>query len=195
MQDIFKSSKLFHYLFQDFEEETNIGDTKKEKPGFGEEIINLLSRKTDELGTVLKCHLIIEYYIDKFMIAAYPTIHSWQSSRLTFSQKLELLNNSATPIGFYYKGIKCLNSLRNKFSHKIFYKIERTDYKEIEDIMTKLKKSINEPIPEGLELIESFTLWICANINGFIIGIQCEGKVVGISAFLRCLQNMRESDE
>lgn len=158
--DDFKKSKYFNYLLKNFKE------VDKERIEFNKEVLTLLNRQTDELGTILKCHLVIEYYIDNYLKSAYPTVLNWESSRLTFNQKLELINNNRTPVGMYYSSIKCLNSLRNKFSHKISYVIEKKDYREIEDIMRIWKNALNEPVPEGLDLIESFTIWVCGNING-----------------------------
>jgi len=187
MVDDFKKSKYFNYLLK------NLKELEKERINFNEEVLGLLNRKTDEFGFVLKCHLIIEYYIDSYLKTAYPSILNWQSSRLTFSQKLELINNNRTPIGVYYQGIKCLNSIRNKFSHRISYVIEKKDYKEIEEIMTIWKNASNEPVPEGLALIESFTLWVCGNIDGMINGINRTNSL-GLSAYLKWLEDMQKVD-
>ena len=187
MVDDFKKSKYFNYLLENFKE------LDKERIEFNEEVISLLNRKTDELGSILKCHLIIEYFIDNYLKAAYPTILNWQSSRLTFSQKLELINNSNTPIGMYYQAIKCLNSIRNKFSHKISYTIDKKDYKEIEEIMTIWKNALSEPVPEGMALIENFTLWVCGNINGMINGIDRQTKNLGLLAYVQWLEDMQKA--
>lgn len=187
MVDNFEKSKYFNYLLE------HIKELDKERIEFNDEILKLLDKKTDELGSILKCHLIIEYYIDNYLKIAYPTILNWQSSRLTFSQKLELINNSKTPIGMYYQAIKCLNSIRNKFSHKISYTIEKKDYKEIEEIMTIWKNALNEPVPEGMALIENFTLWVCGNINGMINGINRQTKNLGLSAYLQWLEDMQKA--
>ncbi len=82
MVDDFKKSKYFNYLLENFKE------LDRERVEFNDEVLKLLNRKTDELGSVLKCHLIIEYYIDNYLKTAHPTILNWQASKLSFSQKL-----------------------------------------------------------------------------------------------------------
>ena len=188
MSEEFKSSKYFKYLLE------NSDELDRERIQFNEEIRELLNRETDELGTVLKCHLIIEYYIDLYLRVAYPTVLNWEKTRLTFNQKLELINNHRTPLGMYYDSIKCLNKIRNKFSHQILYVIQSNDYREIEDIMTVWKNAFNEPVPKGLELIESFTVWICGSINNMINGINKHAKDSGLPGYLKWLQVMNEKD-
>jgi hypothetical protein len=98
-------------------------------------------------------------------------------------------------MGMYYRSIKCLNSIRNKFSHRISYVIEKNDYKEIEEVITIWKNALNEPVPEGLALIENFTIWICGNINGMINGINKQTKTLGLPAYLKWLEDMQKSQE
>ena len=189
MTDRFQKTKYFNYLIKNFKE------VDKESIEFNKEISSLLNRQVDELGIILKCHLIIESYIDKYLEAAYPTILDWPTIRLSFSQKLELINNKSTPIGMYYPGIKCLNSIRNKFSHRISYNVERKDYKEIEEIMTIWYKALNEPIRGHMELIEHFTVWLCGNIDGIVNGINKHSKKLGLSSYLEWLQSMHEPEK
>ena len=189
MVEDYTKTKYFKYLLNNHKE------IDRERISFNKEILELLNRKVDELGTILKCHLILEFYIDKYLEAAYPTVTNWQNSRLTFAQKLEIINNSKTPIGMYYSSIKCLNSLRNKFSHKISYKVEDKDYKEITEIMTCWYDALGDPVLKGMELIENFTIWVCGSINGMINGINKETKNFGLPAYLHWLENMQQPDE
>ena len=138
----FKKTKYFKYLAD------NMDLMEKQRVEFNKKILPLLNSQTDELGLILKCHLIIEHYIDEFLIVAYPTIKSWARIRLTFNQKLELINDPQTVLGMVYPSIKCLNTLRNKFSHKLAYKIKTEDYKEIKVLMTIWFNAAGDPIPK-----------------------------------------------
>lgn len=183
MED-FKETKYFSYLLS----RTEI--LEKQFLEFNDKISMLMNNEIDELGTVLKSHLIIENFIDEYLIAAYPTITSWKGARLTFNQKLELINNSKTILALFYPAIKELNSLRNKFSHQLSYKIKENDLKEIKSQIAIWNKAAQKPIPEGLKLVEQFTLLISMNLNSMINSIKNESPELGISGYLSWIENM-----
>ncbi|HAK10919.1 MAG TPA: hypothetical protein DCO78_02165 [Chitinophagaceae bacterium] len=106
---------------------------------------------------------------------------------------MELINNPKTPMRFYYKGIKSLNSLRNKFSHKLNYKVKPSDYEEISRTMAVWYKAMGETQPVGMKLIERFTTWVCASINSYINGIKKQSKELGLSGYLQWLEKMQET--
>lgn len=178
MIEDFKKTKYFKYLLENHDE------IDKERLAFNSEVLNLLNKQTDDLGTVLKCHLIVEYYIDKYLKAAYPTITKWKESRFTFAQKLELVNNDKTSIGIYYPAVKCLNTIRNKFSHNLHYTIASKDYDEIKRIMYAWYKAFGKPMLKDIELIKDFTLWFCANTDTLTNGINKHSRAFGISGYL-----------
>ncbi len=187
MNTKFKQTEYFKYL------STNLAEMESERIEFNDRIIALLNNKTDELGTILKCHLIIEHYLDEFLITAYPTVSNLEKIRLTFNQKLELICNSHSLLKLTYTSVKCLNSLRNKFSHRLAYEIKEEDYKEIKDLMTIWYGAAGEPIPVGLQLIEHYTIWICANFNTMIKGIKKETPELGLTGYLIWLEKMTEN--
>jgi hypothetical protein len=188
MTDDFKKTKYFKYLVDNFD------FIEKERTIFNQKILTLLNTEFDELGLVLKCHMIIEHYIDEFLIVAFPTICQWDKIRLTFNQKLELINNSVTVMGMAYPSIKNLNSLRNKFSHRLAYEIKEEDIKEIKELMTIWYNAAGEPVPTGLQLIEKFTLWFCGNCNIMIQGIKKQTPVHGLTGYLDWLNNLATSE-
>jgi hypothetical protein len=184
MKNSFKETKYFKYL------SNNLDMIEQERIEFNKKILSLLNNQTDELGLILKCHLIIEHYIDEFLINAYPTIKSWDKVRLTFNQKLELIINPQTTMGMASSSIKCLNTLRNKFSHKLAYKIKEDDYKEITQLMTIWYNAAKEPVPKGLQLIEKFTMWVCANLNSMTEGIKKQSPELGLPGYTKWLNKM-----
>lgn len=184
MSSDFTKTQYFKYLFDK-------ADTlDKERLEFNSKIIDLLNRQVDELGLILKCHLIIEHYIDEYIITSYPAITEPDKLRLTFNQKLELINNNKTVFGMAYPAIKSLNTLRNRFSHKLAYKIADSDYKEIKDLMIIWNKALGEQTPTGLILIQKFTVWICGNLDSMTQGIKRETPELGLSGYLTWLNKM-----
>jgi hypothetical protein len=184
MSSDFTKTQYFKYLLD------NAATLEKERLQFNSKIIDLLNRQVDELGLILKSHLIIEYYIDEYIITAFPAIIEPEKLRLTFNQKLELINNDKTVFGMAYSAIKSLNTLRNKFSHKLSYKTVDSDYKEIKDLMTIWNNALGEQTPTGLILIQEFSVWICGNLDSMTRGIKRETPELGLSGYLTFLHKM-----
>lgn len=180
-------TKYFKYL------KDNADNIEKERLAFNDKAFALLNSNGDELSVVLKCHLIIEHYLDAFIIVAYPTIGELEKIRLTFSQKLELINSKGTFVDLSYNAIKSLNTLRNRFSHKLGYEIIESDVTEIKKLMKIWNNALGTPTPDGLQLIQEFTVWICGNFNSLTIGIKKETPEIGIGGYLEWLNKMTES--
>lgn len=190
MEEQFKKTKYYSYLLNSMEE------MERDRTEFNSHIIELLNQATDELGIVLKCHLILEYYMDMFLKTAYPTISQWDKTRFTFSQKLELLNSDKTTLQFHYQAIKCLNTIRNKFSHKLSYSLVENDCLPIKSALEPWYTALQKPMPNDLpKLIEEFTVWICGNINIIITAINRHSKDFGLPGYLLWLKEMQEEEK
>lgn len=91
---------------------------------------NILGSK-DELSIVLKIHLYLEFNMDKLLSLAIPAPK--EILKMKFSDKLKILES----INFHpideniIKKIKVVNTIRNKFSHKLDYKLTNEDILEI----------------------------------------------------------------
>ncbi len=184
MNTDFTKTEYFKYLID------NADAIDKERLAFNDKIIEQLNSKEDELGMVLKCHLIIEHFIDEFIIVAYPTVAALDKIRLTFSQKLEMINNNRTFLGMSYNAIKSLNTLRNRFSHRLGYIIQETDYAEIKELMNIWHNAAGTQTSDGLELISKFTVWICGNLHSLTNGIKKETPELGLGGYLDWLKKM-----
>ena len=78
----------------------------------------LVVQDHDLLGRVLKCHLVVEHYLNRFLIEHYR-VSDIDEVRLTFLQKAKLLPNSESSAAFVKPGIVQLNAIRNKFGHRL----------------------------------------------------------------------------
>src|SRR5688572_4877934 len=78
----------------------------------------LLAQDHDAIGRVLKCHLILEVYINRHLATASPT-DDWQSVRLNFATKVDLLPHGNVKIAWVVPGIRETNKIRNSFGHQI----------------------------------------------------------------------------
>ena len=57
----------------------------------------LLAQDHDLIERVLKCHLIIDNYINRYIESVSPD-HSWQDARLRFAQKIDLLPQGSAKV-------------------------------------------------------------------------------------------------
>jgi hypothetical protein len=118
----------------------------------------LLAHDHGNIGRVLKCHLMIEHYLDHFLRAHYEIEHL-TDVRLSFSQKAKMLPDKASAAAFIKPGVFNLNSVRNKLSHELNYNVQVSDMPKIIEILKIARKNIvfNNPI----EAIEAFTTVAC----------------------------------
>ncbi|MCA8194074.1 hypothetical protein [Burkholderia vietnamiensis] len=121
----------------------------------------------DLMGYLLSCHLIIEHYMDEYLKAQFPSL-DWNIAKLTFGQRISLL--STENVGGKFDStpaIKHLNSLRNRFSHRI-------DYTLVADDMLPFVHYIKSVTPDAdpphtlKAILSTFTWTCCAAFAGSV---------------------------
>jgi hypothetical protein len=115
---------------------------------------SLLAEDHDLIGRVLKCHLIVEHYLGRF-ISSHYCIRDLSKTRLSFSQKAQLLPDASSAAAFVKPGILRLNKIRNDFGHTLQPGLSFSSLGPINDILGAARQgaSFSEPI----EAIEAFT--------------------------------------
>ncbi|ENM5936088.1 hypothetical protein CTB58_003977 [Vibrio mimicus] len=141
--------------------------------------------REDDLGVVIRAHIIIESVIEDFIISKVSDERSFQKMKLTFEQKKYL----AIALGFdsrFEQSLKNLTTLRNRFAHNFRGDINQSDvnnfYKSLDEID---KRIINEQLlakknpsqqkihkgladaPERVQFIVYVTC-LCAAIHSFV---------------------------
>ena len=107
------------------------------------------------IGYLLACHLVIEHYLDEFLISRAPDL-TWDGPRLTFSQKAALFPHLIFPNGVeVIAGIRHMNALRNKLAHRLETKPEEFDYLPFVRLLEKA--NVEETPTKPLEILEQFT--------------------------------------
>lgn len=113
------------------------------------------------LGYFLSCHLIIEHYLDEYLKTRYSTLN-WEASKQTFGQKVSLLATDNYPEKYNsIPAIKHLNSLRNKLSHNIDFKISESDLLPLSQYLKKCCGPELEQPTEPKEILGHFTSMVC----------------------------------
>ena len=120
------------------------------------------------LGYFLSCHLIIEHYINEYLKVCHPDL-DWDAARQTFSQKMALLSKFKVSDRYdCIPPIKHLNSLRNKLSHDIEFKIEPEVLRPLTQYLSKVGGGKIEIPTEPKGILEEFTGMTCALFAGCI---------------------------
>ncbi len=74
----------------------------------------------DLVGNLLFTHMVIEHYLDQYLLCRHGKGLNFESAKLTFGQKLSLLEGAQFPTANDFRpALKHLNSLRNSAAHQI----------------------------------------------------------------------------
>lgn len=120
------------------------------------------------LGYFLSCHLIIEHYLDEYLKICHPAL-DWEAARQTFGQKVALLSNLKVSDKYdCIPAIKHTNSLRNKLSHDIEFKIKAEDLLPLSQYLAKAYEGKGEVPTEPRDVLDQFTTITCVLFAGLI---------------------------
>lgn len=121
------------------------------------------------MGYLLSCHLLVEHYMDEYLKAHFGYL-DWDAAKLTFGQRVGLLGGWKLDDRFNpVSTIKHLNSLRNRFSHRVDYVLSQED---LLPIVQYLERAFERPMKDiaAKELLELFTTVCCAAFAGSVTG-------------------------
>ena len=120
--------------------------------------IGLTSSPHDTLGRVLKCHLIVEHYLNRFL-GSHFSIDNFDDVRLTFAQKAALLPNRAVAAALVKPGILQLNKIRNRLCHSLGAEPSVQHLGPIRTVLDIARPGVTFGSP--VEEIEAFTTVAC----------------------------------
>lgn len=179
-EDAITNSPLFKKLLADapnIEEDFRIF-----KARFGQFI-----RQDDHaVSVILRCHLIIEHFIDEYLRAANPAITTWDRLRLSMHQKLVLADNPRSVFQVLMPSLRALNTLRNKVAHRLEATFESDDIAPIRELMTLWLKAAGKAPDQldDIELLLVFTEHASAWIFGQTCMIERHAKEHGLPGLL-----------
>lgn len=119
-----------------------------------EKYITLMERPHDVIGRLLKCHLVVEHYLGRFLWEHYG-IEDLEAAKLGFFNKAALLPDRASSAAFVKPGIMKLNSLRNRMGHQLGFDITLNDLGPINAVLSVARPNI--VFMEPMDAIEAFT--------------------------------------
>lgn len=125
-----------------------------------------LWKKGDALivAKVLKCHLIIEYCLNKWLKHRAGTLNL-ESAKLTFSQKL-LIFSKTTKDKLLSDAIDEVNKLRNKVAHTFHDPFDAVQIPNINRVCKTLQDKLEHLASQNMYALEAFTIHCCAWVEG-----------------------------
>ena len=118
---------------------------------------SLMNNDYSEIAQVLKCHLIIEHYLNIFLEKELG-LDNLNEAKLSFFNKMKLLPDNQA-VTFVKPGIIRINTLRNKVAHQLDVKFTNKDLLEITSILKMARINVDDL--SFIENIEKFTSVAC----------------------------------
>lgn len=75
------------------------------------------SQNIEAIGRILRSHLYVEHYLIEYIEKANPRLGAPGKARLTFAQKVDLLDPNDERVNEVKEGVKHLNKIRNRLAH------------------------------------------------------------------------------
>lgn len=77
------------------------------------------NQDVDSIGRILRAHLFVEHYLANYLEKANPQLGDLGGARLSFAQKLALIDNGNSRLAAVLPGIRHLNKVRNRLAHQL----------------------------------------------------------------------------
>lgn len=113
------------------------------------------------IGRILRAHLFVEHYLVTYLEARNPNLGKMEDARLSFNQKVELLDRKDPRVSYLVPGIKRLNQVRNRLAHTLSAHVSREDQDSFIaiDLFRALRDALalpGTPSDEPIDVLESF---------------------------------------
>jgi hypothetical protein len=84
-------------------------------------------QNTDTMGRILRAHLFIERFMTDNLQRSNPALGSLEKAKLTFAQKVALLNPNDPDIAEVTPGLRRMNGIRNRLAHESHAEVTAED--------------------------------------------------------------------
>lgn len=113
------------------------------------------------IGRILRTHLFVEHFITECLIAINPALGDLEKARLSFAQKLALIEDYSLEIQELAVGIRRLNKIRNQLAHNLEAKVTDKDKESLLSVKTfrALREALAKPgtpSDSSMDVLEDF---------------------------------------
>lgn len=144
-------------------------EMEKDLEDFNQQYREFLKKDDSSIGAILRCHLLVEHFLDRYIEAANPSIQKFEDARLSFAQKLVIADHPKSIVHAIMPSLRALNRLRNHLAHKLSASFDETLLGPINEFMTTWNKAGGYPVPKGIRMVEEFALLA----SGWLYGSAC----------------------
>jgi hypothetical protein len=130
-----------------------------------EELNRRWAQDTGTIGRILRAHLFVEHFLTEYLQAKNPNLGSLDDARVTFAQKVALVDESRQEVAYLLPGIRRLNAIRNRIAHSLRAEVTQDDadaFSRIEPftaLRNALAKGSEHPVSsDPLDILEAFAL-------------------------------------
>lgn len=119
------------------------------------------SRDPRRVGEILHAHLLVEHALREYIEAANPNLGTLTSARLTFDRLRQIYEGMVMfRIPWLDPGLKAINTLRNKLTHRLGYEITPQDLAPLTTIVAHLPLELQTPSSREPSLVCFMFAWI-----------------------------------
>ena len=149
---------------------------------FEREIAEFQAKSEAEIGEIVRCHLIVEYYLNRCLEACYPELRDNDDIRLTFHQKVQLLPSWCFGFSWIKDGVVQLNRIRNRAAHNIHYNLSPADLGRMAQAVAPLANVRGRKNLEGIDIIKEMSDQASIALHGWAKKISNASRH-GLGAF------------
>ncbi|PIA73136.1 hypothetical protein SAMN03159511_4432 [Pseudomonas sp. NFACC19-2] len=131
---------------------------------------NRWEQDTVSIGRILRAHLYVEHYLTEYLKNANPRLADLNKVRISFSQKMDLLDPNDHLISDIVTGIRHLNKIRNRLAHNLSADVTTEDSKKFLSIAAfkALQNASSNPDisnADPMQVLEEFAQYAASTLN------------------------------
>ncbi|OED36887.1 hypothetical protein AB833_26135 [Chromatiales bacterium (ex Bugula neritina AB1)] len=133
---------------------------------FNEEFLHLWHNRGNSIGRIVKSHLLLEHYLNEYLRVIHPSIRNIDALKLSFKQKLSMLDLPGDMMTYILPVLDVINRLRNRLVHSLDIEMNDDEIDPIRKLLAFTRKqSNNDPDladRSPADLIEESTKLLCS---------------------------------
>lgn len=119
------------------------------------------NQDVEAIGRILRSHLFVEHFVTECLISFNPSLGNLEKARLTFAQKLALIENYSPELQEIAVGIRRLNKIRNQLAHNLEACVTEQDKEVLLSVKTfrALREALaapEKPSENSMDVLEDF---------------------------------------
>ncbi len=133
---------------------------------FNEEFLNLWQNRGNSIGRIVKSHLLLEHYLNEYLKVIPPSIKNIDALKLSFKQKLSLLDLPGDMMIYILPVLDVINRLRNRLVHSLDIELNDDEIDPIRKVLAFTRQQSNNDADladrSPADLIEESTKLLCS---------------------------------